>query len=112
MKFFELSLSLIVQASRTHLVLFALVQVPEGLEAGISTMSRKEKSIIYVTRNHLTKASLIKELPDDVEELMFEVEMIQIIQVIRYHFVSLSCCIICRIIRFELDFRAGEGFGW
>jgi hypothetical protein len=51
-------------------------------------MSRKEKSIIYVTRNHLTKASMIKELPDDVEELMFEVEMIQIIQVIRYHFVS------------------------
>ena len=69
-------------------------QVPEGLEAGISTMTRKEKSIIYVSRNHLTEASLIRELPKDVHELLFEVEMIQIIQVIRYHIISLVHCII------------------
>lgn len=56
-------------------------EVPAGLESGISTMTRKEKSIIYVSRAHLTTASLIPNLPKDAEEIQFEVEIVQIIQV-------------------------------
>ncbi|KAH7404871.1 hypothetical protein KP509_15G048000 [Ceratopteris richardii] len=56
-------------------------QVPAGLEQGISTMTRREKSIIFVSRDHLTEASLISDLPNDTDEIQFEVEMIQIIQV-------------------------------
>ncbi|KAH7404870.1 hypothetical protein KP509_15G048000 [Ceratopteris richardii] len=44
-------------------------------------MTRREKSIIFVSRDHLTEASLISDLPNDTDEIQFEVEMIQIIQV-------------------------------
>ncbi|KAI5078705.1 hypothetical protein GOP47_0006376 [Adiantum capillus-veneris] len=56
-------------------------EVPTGLELGISTMTRKEKSLIYVCGAHLTDASSIPNLPTDVEEIQFEVEIVQIIQV-------------------------------
>eukprot|EP00250_Pteridium_aquilinum_P000485 c10528_g1_i1 orf=155-1990(-) len=56
-------------------------EVPAGLELGISTMTRREKSHIFVSQAHLTKASLIPNLPKDAEEIQFEVEVVQIIQV-------------------------------
>ncbi|MCO5576183.1 hypothetical protein L7F22_029991 [Adiantum nelumboides] len=58
-----------------------MAQVPTGLELGVSTMTRMEKSLIFVCRSHLTEASAIPSLPKDVEEIQFEVEIVQIIQV-------------------------------
>lgn len=56
-------------------------EVPAGLEQGISTMTRNEKSHLYVSKAHLSKGSLVLNLPKDVEEVHFEVELVQIIQV-------------------------------
>lgn len=56
-------------------------EVPSGLELGVSTMTRKEKSHIFVSRAHLTEASLVSNLSKDADEIQFEAEIVQIIQV-------------------------------
>lgn len=60
---------------------FGKEEVPAGLESGIGTMTRREKSIIYVSGAHLTKGSLIPNLPVEAEEIHFNVEVVKIIQV-------------------------------
>ncbi|CAL4922825.1 unnamed protein product [Urochloa decumbens] len=55
-------------------------EVPKGLEMGIGTMTRKERAIIFVNSPYLTKSSLMPQL-EDLEEVHFDVELIQFIQV-------------------------------
>ncbi|KAK3151705.1 hypothetical protein QOZ80_3AG0249440 [Eleusine coracana subsp. coracana] len=55
-------------------------EVPKGLEMGIGTMSRKEMAVIFVSATYLTKSSLMPHL-EDFEEVYFDVELIQFIQV-------------------------------
>ncbi|CAN6282877.1 unnamed protein product [Urochloa humidicola] len=55
-------------------------EVPKGLEMGIGTMARKEKAIIFVSSTYLTKSSLMPQL-EGLEEVHFDVELIQFIQV-------------------------------
>ncbi|KAF8728781.1 hypothetical protein HU200_018059 [Digitaria exilis] len=55
-------------------------EVPKGLEMGIGTMARKEKAIIFVNSTYLTKSSLMPQL-EGLEEVHFDVELIQFIQV-------------------------------
>ena len=59
------------------------VQVPEELEKAIGTMTRKERSIVYIPRSYCV-ASLTGydlKIPAEAEELEFEVELVQLIQV-------------------------------
>eukprot|EP00246_Nothoceros_aenigmaticus_P002994 TRINITY_DN13922_c0_g2_i1.p1 TRINITY_DN13922_c0_g2~~TRINITY_DN13922_c0_g2_i1.p1 ORF type:complete len:199 (-),score=43.41 TRINITY_DN13922_c0_g2_i1:53-619(-) len=44
-------------------------------------MVKEEKAVIYISKPHVSAASGITELPLEAEELEFEVEIIQIIQV-------------------------------
>ncbi|KAH9301633.1 hypothetical protein KI387_013216, partial [Taxus chinensis] len=60
---------------------FGKKEVPEGLERGIGTMTRREKAIIYVSGSYLTAASTIPSLQNISEDVQFEVEIVQIIQV-------------------------------
>ena len=55
-------------------------QVPKGLEIGIGTMARKEKSVIYVRKQYLTESPLM-HIAHDLEEVHFEVELGHFIQV-------------------------------
>ncbi|XP_074310892.1 peptidyl-prolyl cis-trans isomerase PASTICCINO1 [Silene latifolia] len=54
--------------------------LPKGLEMGIGTMTRGEKSIIYVRNQYLTECSI---LPDatSLEEVHFEVDLVHFVQV-------------------------------
>ena len=59
------------------------VQIPEELEKAIGTMTRKERSIVYISRSYCV-ASLTGydlKIPAEAEELEFEVELVQLIQV-------------------------------
>lgn len=47
---------------------------------GIGTMTRKEKATIYVSSTYLTNSSLMPQL-ERLEEVHFEVELVQFIQV-------------------------------
>jgi len=47
---------------------------------GIGTMTRKEKATIFVSSTYLTKSSLMPQL-EGLEEVHFDVELIQFIQV-------------------------------
>ncbi|GLJ21531.1 hypothetical protein SUGI_0398520 [Cryptomeria japonica] len=60
---------------------FGKKEVPEGLERGVGAMTRKEKAIIYVNGSYLTAASCMPSLEKISEEVLFEVEIVQIIQV-------------------------------
>eukprot|EP01018_Ginkgo_biloba_P033395 Gb_29099 [translate_table: standard] len=56
-------------------------QVPAGLEMGIGSMTRREKAIIYVSGSYITAASAMPSLQSSFEEVQFEVEIVQIVQV-------------------------------
>jgi hypothetical protein len=58
-------------------------QLPEELEKAIGTMTRNEKALIYISRPYCSPASysLNLNVPPEAEELEFEVELIQLIQV-------------------------------
>ncbi|CAN6471532.1 unnamed protein product [Victoria cruziana] len=58
---------------------FGKKEVPKGLEMGIGTMTRGEKAIIYVNEPYLTESSFMDI--DNFQEVQFEVELVQIIQV-------------------------------
>lgn len=60
---------------------FGKKEVPAGLEKGIGTMTRREKAIIYVNGSYITDASAMPSLQNICEEVQFEVEIVQIIQV-------------------------------
>eukprot|EP00249_Psilotum_nudum_P006071 c19439_g1_i3 orf=498-2318(+) len=60
---------------------FGKQEVPAGLELGVGTMTRKEKSIIYASHQYIVPSFSVLGLPLDSEEVEFEVEVIQIIQV-------------------------------
>ncbi|KAL9273705.1 Peptidyl-prolyl cis-trans isomerase PASTICCINO1-like protein [Drosera capensis] len=55
-------------------------EVPQGLEMGIGTMSRKEKALIYVTSQYLAHSRLLPEI-EGIDEVHFEVELVHFIQV-------------------------------
>ncbi|GAB2225089.1 hypothetical protein Drorol1_Dr00005875 [Drosera rotundifolia] len=55
-------------------------EVPQGLEMGIGTMSRKEKALIYVTSQYLAQSHLLPEI-EGIDEVHFEVELVHFIQV-------------------------------
>ncbi|XP_039019578.1 peptidyl-prolyl cis-trans isomerase PASTICCINO1-like isoform X2 [Hibiscus syriacus] len=59
---------------------FGKSEVPKGLEMGIGTMARKEKAMIYVTKQYLTRSPLLPEI-EGYEEIHFEVELVHFIQV-------------------------------
>ncbi|KAM1038063.1 hypothetical protein EV1_032446 [Malus domestica] len=59
---------------------FGKSEVPKGLEMGIGTMTRKEKAIIYVTKQYLTPSPFLPVV-EGVEEVHFEVELAHFIQV-------------------------------
>lgn len=65
------------------MVLLCSLQLPEGLEKAIGTMTRKEKSTIYISSSHCksTPNGLKLNIPPQVPELEFEVELVQLIQV-------------------------------
>lgn len=65
------------------MALLCSLQLPEGLEKAIGTMTRKEKSTIYMSRSQCTSSPNAYELniPPQVQELEFEVELVQLIQV-------------------------------
>ena len=63
-----------------NIIFTVLVQVPKGLEMGIGSMARKEKATIYVSTTYLTKSSLMPQL-EGLEEVHFEVELVQFTQV-------------------------------
>lgn len=69
------------------------VQVPEELEKAIGTMTRKERSIIYISRSYCVASPSGYDLniPAEAEELEFEVELVQLIQVdyTRSHYLSM-----------------------
>jgi hypothetical protein len=60
-----------------------VLQLPEELEKAIGTMTRNEKALIYISRTYCSPASysLNLNVPPEAEELEFEVELIQLIQV-------------------------------
>lgn len=62
---------------------FGKEQLPEELENAIGTMTKKEKSIIYMSSSHCksTSNALKLNIPPQVPELEFEVELVQLIQV-------------------------------
>ncbi|XP_020526603.1 peptidyl-prolyl cis-trans isomerase PASTICCINO1 isoform X2 [Amborella trichopoda] len=68
-----------VQGEPFHFT-FGKNEVPKGLELGMGTMTRGEKAVIYVTNPYLTDSSLLPKVQGH-EEVQFEVEMVQIIQV-------------------------------
>ncbi|KAK4800922.1 hypothetical protein SAY86_021409 [Trapa natans] len=55
-------------------------EVPKGLEMGIGTMTRREKAVIYVTKQYLSDSPFIS-LEDRFDEIHFEVELVHFIQV-------------------------------
>ncbi|KAJ3691018.1 hypothetical protein LUZ61_020182 [Rhynchospora tenuis] len=55
-------------------------EVPEGLEIGIGSMAKSEKAKIYVTRDYLSKSTLMPSM-EGLEEVVFEVELVHFIQV-------------------------------
>ncbi|KAE8720561.1 Peptidyl-prolyl cis-trans isomerase PASTICCINO1 [Hibiscus syriacus] len=59
---------------------FGKSEVPKGLELGVGTMARKEKAVIYVTKQYLTPSTLLPEI-EGYEEIHFEVELVRFIQV-------------------------------
>ncbi|OWM81771.1 hypothetical protein CDL15_Pgr007809 [Punica granatum] len=59
---------------------FGKSEVPKGLEMGIGTMTRREKAVIYVTRQYLTDSPLLS-IEDCFDEVHFEVELVHFIQV-------------------------------
>ncbi|KAG0618714.1 hypothetical protein M758_4G087100 [Ceratodon purpureus] len=65
------------------LVEFGKGQLPEELEKAIGTMTRKEKSTIYISSSHCTSSPNAYKLniPPQAQELEFEVELVQLIQV-------------------------------
>lgn len=56
-------------------------EVPAGLEKAIGTMTRREKAIIYVNGSYITDASAMPSFQNINEEVQFEVEIVQIVQV-------------------------------
>ncbi|KAH9605321.1 hypothetical protein KSS87_022449 [Heliosperma pusillum] len=54
--------------------------LPKGLEMGIGTMTKGEKSIIYVTNQYLTECSILPEVTS-FEEVQFEVDLVHFVQV-------------------------------
>jgi hypothetical protein len=60
-----------------------VLQLPEELEKAIGTMTRNEKALIYISHAYCSPASysLNLNVPPEAEELEFEVELIQLIQV-------------------------------
>ena len=64
---------------------------------GIGTMTRKEKAIIYVTKQYLTPSPFLPVV-EGVEEVHFEVELAHFIQVCKVHLyhnsssLSMSLC--------------------
>ena len=72
-----------VQRSRDVKVTHSSVQVPEELEKAIGTMTRKERSIVYISRSYCVASPIGYDLniPAEAEELEFEVELVQLIQV-------------------------------
>ncbi|BBN20032.1 FK506-binding protein 4/5 [Marchantia polymorpha subsp. ruderalis] len=61
---------------------FGKREVPDGLEKGVGTMNKNEKAIIHILNpSYITEASAVPELPTQAEELQFEVQLVQIIQV-------------------------------
>ncbi|CAM6034964.1 unnamed protein product [Sphagnum compactum] len=62
---------------------FGKEELPEELEKAIGTMTRNEKALIYISRPYCSPASysLNLNVPPEAEELEFEVELIQLIQV-------------------------------
>jgi len=60
-----------------------VLQLTEELEKAIGTMTRNEKALIYISRPYCSPASysLNLNVPPEAEELEFEVELIQLIQV-------------------------------
>ncbi|KAK8944971.1 Peptidyl-prolyl cis-trans isomerase PASTICCINO1 [Platanthera zijinensis] len=59
---------------------FGKSEIPNGLEMGIGTMSKKEKAVIFVNDSYLTKSSLL-QIPEGLEEVQFEVELVHFTQV-------------------------------
>jgi hypothetical protein len=74
-----------LQASHRNLMntVPCVLQLPEELEKAIGTMTRNEKALIYISRPYCSPASysLNLNVPPEAEELEFEVELIQLIQV-------------------------------
>ncbi|KAL4354029.1 hypothetical protein GQ457_06G006560 [Hibiscus cannabinus] len=68
------------QAEEPYFFIFGKSEVPKGLEMGIGTMSRKEKAVIYVTKEYLTPSPLLPEI-EGYEEIHFDVELAHFIQV-------------------------------
>ncbi|XP_024390652.1 peptidyl-prolyl cis-trans isomerase PASTICCINO1 isoform X1 [Physcomitrium patens] len=62
---------------------FGKEQLPEGLEKAVGTMTRKEKSIIYISSSYCTNSSNAYKLniSPQAQELEFEVQLVQLIQV-------------------------------
>ncbi|XP_031485513.1 peptidyl-prolyl cis-trans isomerase PASTICCINO1 isoform X1 [Nymphaea colorata] len=67
-----------VQGEPLHFA-FGKKEVPKGLEMGIGTMTRGEKAMIYVNEPYLTESPFMDV--DSFQEVQFEVELVQIIQV-------------------------------
>lgn len=59
---------------------FGKSELPEGLEMGIGTMSRREKAMIYVKNEYLTECSVLPQVVG-LEEVHFEVELVHFVQV-------------------------------
>ncbi|KAK4748235.1 hypothetical protein SAY87_014821 [Trapa incisa] len=59
---------------------FGKSEVPKGLEMGIGTMTRREKAIIYVTKQYMSDSPFLS-LGDSFDEIHFEVELVHFIQV-------------------------------
>ncbi|KAL5740497.1 hypothetical protein ACOSQ2_029677 [Xanthoceras sorbifolium] len=59
---------------------FGKSEVPKGLEMGIGSMTREEKAVIYVKSQYLTQSRLLPVI-EGYEEVHFEVELVQLIQV-------------------------------
>jgi hypothetical protein len=74
-----------LQASHRNLMntVPCVLQLPEELEKAIGTMTRNEKALIYISRTYCSPASysLNLNVPPEAEELEFELELIQLIQV-------------------------------
>ncbi|GMI96467.1 PASTICCINO 1 [Hibiscus trionum] len=58
----------------------AWISAKTGLEIGIKTMTRKEKTVIYVTNQYLTPSPLLPVI-EGYGEVHFEVELVHFIQV-------------------------------
>lgn len=71
----------IEETGRKLIAVLSWNQVPAGLERAVGSMVKGEKSTLYISKPYITAGSATANLPLEADELEFEVEMIQIIQV-------------------------------